>query len=113
MWSALFLRVSIAPELTLVSSKPANGVADLIDYEKTTPNPFAASDPPLSSPANAYELLKLEIDYYIECFLDRNGKLPSNDEIQLEACRVILAAESGSAYGANTNPTTISNSWLR
>ncbi|KAJ4031921.1 hypothetical protein NW761_012932 [Fusarium oxysporum] len=87
--------------------------SDLIDYEKTTPNPFAASDPPLSSPANAYELLKLEIDYYIECFLDRNGKLPSNDEIQLEACRVILAAESGSAYGANTNPTTISNSWLR
>ncbi|KAG5770924.1 hypothetical protein H9Q73_013041 [Fusarium xylarioides] len=85
----------------------------LIDYEKTTPNPFAASDPPLSSPANAYELLKLEMDYYIECFLDRNGKLPSNDEIQLEACRIILAAESGSAYGANTDPTMISNSWLR
>ena len=69
-------------------------LADFIEYERNSLIPMRASDPPWGSPPNGYELLKIEIEYYVQTCFDTTGRLPSNDCMQLEACRVIFAAEA-------------------
>jgi hypothetical protein len=66
-----------------------------------------ASDPPWGSPPNGYELLKIECEFFIQNYLDTHGKLPTNDKIQLEACRIIFAADA--SLETEQHPP----SWLR
>ncbi|KAH6886249.1 hypothetical protein B0T10DRAFT_490899 [Thelonectria olida] len=80
----------------------------LIEGDRRTPFPFKASAGPPESPASAYELIKLELVYFMQTFLEEHERLPGNDELQFEACRVILASEILSSEDL-VNP----QSWLR
>lgn len=86
---------------------------DFIEYERNTFIPMRASDPPMGSPPNAYELLKIEIEFFIQVYVDTNGKLPSNDAVQLEACRIVYAAEVAADVDLQETPLTKKCSWLR
>ncbi|KAG9389021.1 Homeobox-KN multi-domain protein [Pyrenophora tritici-repentis] len=83
---------------------------ELIDWERSTLIPMKGSDPSWGTPPNAYELLKIEIEFFIQRTYDNEGHLPDNDAIQLEACRIIFAAETSSPT-TTTAPHDIS--WLR
>jgi hypothetical protein len=72
-----------------------------------------ASDPPWGSPPNGYELLKIEIEFFIQNYVDAHGKLPTNDAIQHEACRVIFAADASTYVDLHATPPTHAESWLR
>lgn len=80
----------------------------LINDERTTPLPFQASQRPAESPRSAYELIKLELAYYIQNILDIAGCNPSEDDMQHEACRIIYASEASSKGGLASRA-----SWLR
>ena len=67
------------------------------------------SDPSWGTPPNAYELLKVETEFFIQRYFDKHGHLPDNDTMQLEACRIIFAAETTSVMPDRLNEV----SWLR
>lgn len=90
-----------------------NIMTDFNEYEKSTLVPMRASDPPWGSPPNGYELLKVEIEFFIQNYMDTYGKLPTNDDIQLEACRIIYAADSTLYIESHTDPQEHGDSWLR
>ncbi|KAH7083782.1 hypothetical protein FB567DRAFT_91762 [Paraphoma chrysanthemicola] len=85
----------------------------LIEYERNTLVPTRGSDPPWGSPPNAYELLKAEIEFFMQNYIDAHGKLPTNDAIQLEACRVVFAAEARPERDGREMPQANNDSWLR
>lgn len=66
---------------------------DLIHGELTSTIPFEASTASPESPRHAYELIRLELSYFVECFEFRHGHKPDSMTIQLEACRIIIASE--------------------
>lgn len=83
----------------------ANFYLDLIHYERNSPLPFAATRGPADTPTSAYELIKLELEYYM-----RNRHqyiMPPDPELHFEACSVILGAEISSPNQASLSP-----SWL-
>ena len=84
--------------------------SDLIELERISPYPFAASSNPVESPRHAYELIKLELANHLELYYDRCGKFPATDELHYEACRIIFTAESSSISSGHGPP---SSSWLR
>ncbi|KAF2967200.1 hypothetical protein GQX73_g6391 [Xylaria multiplex] len=65
----------------------------LIHDERQTPYPFEAGRPSPGSPTNAYELVKLELQWWMTNKTQELGTTPSDLEIQQEACRVIYGAE--------------------
>ncbi|UPX17049.1 uncharacterized protein EKO05_0007426 [Ascochyta rabiei] len=65
----------------------------LIDYERSTPAPFGASQAPHGSPTTAYELIKIELAHSMQNQFDLTGRMPDNSAMQLEACRIIFASE--------------------
>ncbi|KAF5251866.1 hypothetical protein FANTH_3048 [Fusarium anthophilum] len=65
----------------------------LVELERGTPFPFAASGKPPDSPRSAYELITLELAYFISNHTDKIGSLPSHESLQLEACRIMFASE--------------------
>ncbi|KAJ4247792.1 hypothetical protein NW762_013001 [Fusarium torreyae] len=65
----------------------------LIEFERGTPFPFSASGKPPDSPRSAYELITLELAYFVQNHNDTNGDLPSHTRLQLEACRIVFASE--------------------
>lgn len=79
------------------------GLIDLIHDERATPLPFKASEGCADSPRNAYELIKLELAYWLQ---DRKDM--AADEILLETCRIIYAAEVSSKH-----ESTEQASWFR
>ncbi|KAJ6033814.1 hypothetical protein N7444_011585 [Penicillium canescens] len=80
----------------------------LIYHEQISPLPFSAVEGPTETPTSAYELLKVELEYYMQNQFDTEGSLPSDPELQYEACSIILAAELSSPVPAQRAP-----SWLR
>jgi hypothetical protein len=56
--------------------------------------------------------LKIEVEFFIQIYIDTHGKLPTNDAIQLDACRVIFAAEASVDTELHSLATT-QHSWLR
>jgi hypothetical protein len=85
----------------------------MIDYERSTLVPMRASDSPWGSPPNGYELLKIEIEFFIQNYFDTHGTLPTNDVIQLEACRIIFAADASVDTAIHTDSMAHKESWLR
>ncbi|KAF9870299.1 C2H2 type zinc finger domain-containing protein [Colletotrichum karsti] len=65
----------------------------LIDNERNTPYPYKASGAPAETPRSAYELIKMELAYFMQNHHDKTGRMPSEEEMQLEACRIIFASE--------------------
>ncbi|KAL5119953.1 hypothetical protein ACEQ8H_002051 [Pleosporales sp. CAS-2024a] len=82
-------------------------------FESHTLVPMRASDPPWGSPPNGYELIKIEIEFFIQNFIDHHNKLPADDEIQIEACRIIFAADSAPEADLSPVPVMSRESWLR
>ncbi|KAJ5598155.1 hypothetical protein N7537_008239 [Penicillium hordei] len=80
----------------------------LIHLEQVSPLPFSAVQGPTETPTSSYELLKLELEYYMQHQFDSDGSLPSDPELQYEACSIIHAAEISSPVPAQAAP-----SWLR
>jgi hypothetical protein len=83
-------------------------VIDLIHYERTSPLPYVASNNSPETPRNAYELIKLELDYFSVCHQDQHGRPPTDEELMVEGCRIIFASELLSLQGIATQA-----SWLR
>ncbi|EEY21136.1 conserved hypothetical protein [Verticillium alfalfae VaMs.102] len=66
----------------------------VIDYDRKTPFPFVASGGAPGSPRSAYELISLELAFFLHKHFDQTKDMPSNDLLQLQACRVIFASEA-------------------
>lgn len=66
---------------------------DLIDNERNTPYPYTASGAPAETPRSAYDLLKIELAYFMQNHFDKTGRMPDDAEMQLEACRIVFASE--------------------
>ena len=75
--------------------------------ERTTPFPFTAKHSLLESPRNAYELIMLELMSFVDIYHDKTGRIPTSEEIQFDACRIVFAAEVPAYRGAECG------SWLR
>ncbi|KAF4466466.1 C2H2 type zinc finger domain-containing [Fusarium albosuccineum] len=83
----------------------------LIDFERGTPFPFEASGKPPDSPRSAYELITIELAYFIQSHYDTSGDMPNNRRLQLEACRIVFASE---VMFPEQNPDSNGGfSWLR
>ncbi|RGP60985.1 hypothetical protein FSPOR_10298 [Fusarium sporotrichioides] len=76
----------------------------LIHHERNSPLPFAATKGPADTPTSAYELIKLELEYYMS---NRHQHDMPDSELHFEACSVILGAEV-----ISINPASSSPSWL-
>ncbi|EGX94273.1 homeobox and C2H2 transcription factor [Cordyceps militaris CM01] len=80
----------------------------LIHLEKISPLPYVASSVSPWTPNSPYELLNMELEYWIVNSTDDTGSPPTDTEIQLEACRIIRSADI-----LSMDPTTTAGSWLR
>ncbi|ODA76741.1 hypothetical protein RJ55_08012 [Drechmeria coniospora] len=80
----------------------------LIHHERISPLPYVANRSPPASPRSAYELIKLELAYFGANHWEQHERAPTDEEMQLEGCRVIFASELLSLQGIATQ-----HSWLR
>lgn len=80
----------------------------MIHFERQTPLPFVASQNPPWTPSNAYELLKIELQYWIGRKISDTGSTPTDTEIQHEACCIIFSSDIHSKGTSHNEP-----SWLR
>ncbi|KAI5459627.1 hypothetical protein BGZ63DRAFT_360433 [Mariannaea sp. PMI_226] len=79
----------------------------MIDEERSSPFPFSACNPPIESPPSAYELIKRELSYFMINYKEKVGQYPTDEQLQLEACRIVFASEVLSKQSSS------SPSWLR
>lgn len=79
----------------------------LIHYERMSPLPISSVRGSPDTPASAYELIKLELEFFTQECLGTRGMLPMDSELQYEGCCVIYGADTQSA-GPEPSP-----SWLR
>ncbi|CAI6039021.1 unnamed protein product [Clonostachys chloroleuca] len=81
----------------------------LIENEQQSPFPFLASVAPTESPRNAYELITLELAYFMANHEEKSNTFPKDRDIQVEACRIIYASEVLSTQ----RDIAAESSWLR
>ncbi|CAG7559701.1 unnamed protein product [Fusarium equiseti] len=83
----------------------------LVELERGTPFPFTANGRPPDSPRSAYELITMELAYFIQSYNDTTDTLPSHRTLQLEACRIVFGSE---VTFPELNPGSRGgSSWLR
>ncbi|KAH6676930.1 hypothetical protein F5X68DRAFT_173877 [Plectosphaerella plurivora] len=80
----------------------------LIHYERMSPFPISSVRGSPDTPISAYELLKLELEYFTHDCLGTRGMLPTDDELQYDGCSIIYGADM-----LSVNPATSAPSWLR
>ncbi|KAL2127282.1 hypothetical protein VTI74DRAFT_10989 [Chaetomium olivicolor] len=80
----------------------------LIHDERNSPNPFEASRPSAASARNAFELIKSELMFYIDDWREKEGKMPSDEELQRAACALVYDTE-----GVSEATSGSVASWLR
>ncbi|OHE97569.1 hypothetical protein CORC01_07184 [Colletotrichum orchidophilum] len=94
---------------THILAKVDNAVPPcVIQFEQSAPVPFCASVSPAGSAPSAYELLKLEVEYFVRNYFEAHESLPSDDQLIYEACTIIYASEF-----LQHNGTATAASWLR
>lgn len=71
----------------------------MIHDERNTPLPYQASQQSSTSPRNAYELIKLELAYFMTNLKEATGVKPPDDELQHEGCRIIFGSDVLSKSG--------------
>ena len=86
----------------------ANLCLDLIHDERNSPNPYEASQPSVASARNAFELIKSELSIFIDDCREKEGKEPSDEELQRAACALVYDTEEASQASAIPKA-----SWLR
>ena len=84
---------------------------DLIHNERASPFPLRAGITVPESPRNAYELISFELAYFAQNYLDETKRMPRSATMQLEACRIIFAAET--LASPEETPGVHHMSWLR
>jgi hypothetical protein len=84
-----------------------NLAIDLIQYERNSPWPFTTQQGPVETPINAFELIKLELDYWVNN-IHTTETLLTNEELQYETCCIILGSEMLSKQSEEPG-----QSWLR
>ncbi|KAF5227615.1 hypothetical protein FAUST_11662 [Fusarium austroamericanum] len=83
----------------------------LVYFEGGTPFPFTANGSPPDCPRSAYELISIEMAYFIQNHNYKTGSLPSHRALQLEACRIVFGSEM---MFPETDPDSHGgSSWLR
>ncbi|KAH7137392.1 hypothetical protein B0J13DRAFT_77810 [Dactylonectria estremocensis] len=82
----------------------------LIASEGNTLLPFTASKVPVESPRSAYELIALELVFFLRSYYDETEKIPENGVLHLEACRIIC---SSTVLSADECAELFCFSWLR
>lgn len=97
-----------APVLGMVENSIA---PDLIHQERTSPLPYKATRGHVGSPRNCYELLKAELALHIHSFQEQGIDTPTDEQLQVEACRVIFGAETFARKKPSATSST--SSWLR
>ncbi|KAI5465039.1 hypothetical protein BGZ63DRAFT_351527 [Mariannaea sp. PMI_226] len=80
----------------------------LIHYEKHSPWPFTTHQGLPGTPTSAFEVLKLELEYFSTNYVSKHHFAPSNEELQYESCCIIFGSEMMAQ-----NPSTPRSSWLR
>lgn len=85
-------------------------ITDLISTERNSPFPFQGSDTAANSPCSAYELISLELMQVVENHIQETTLMPTDQVLQLEACRIIFASEALSTIDLFPHEST---SWLR
>jgi hypothetical protein len=86
----------------------SNSYTVLIHDERNSPLPYEATKWPPESAVTAYELLKGELLFYMWNHQERSDKPPTDEELQLEACRIIYGSDVLSRKDPATSPC-----WLR
>lgn len=81
---------------------------DLVHQERRSPLPYMASGAVPWTPICAYQILKMELQYWIMNRVEDVNHPPSDAEIQHEACRVIFSADV-----LSKRPTADASSWVR
>lgn len=92
-----------SPEVRLLTCYP-----DLIHDERNSPLPYKATKRPPESPVTAYELLKGELLYYMWNFQETSDKPPTDEQLQLEACRIIYSSDVLASKDPSSAPC-----WIR
>ncbi|KAH6962791.1 hypothetical protein DER45DRAFT_517053 [Fusarium avenaceum] len=82
----------------------------LISTERNSPFPFQGSNTAANSPCSAYELITLELMQVVENHIQETALMPTDQVLQLEACRIIFASEALSTVDLFPHKYT---SWLR
>ncbi|KAK3318406.1 hypothetical protein B0H66DRAFT_575255 [Apodospora peruviana] len=80
----------------------------LIHDERNSPYPYEATQGHVETARNAFELIKNELMFFASNHGEKKGRMPSDDELQLEACRIVFGSEVLSKKGMSSTP-----SWLR
>jgi hypothetical protein len=73
-----------------------HALLDLIHDERNSPDPFEASKTSSASARNAFELIKTELNGFIDDKREKEGRTPSDEELQRAACALIYNAEENS-----------------
>jgi len=77
-----------------VADMVENGIPPyLIHDERNSPYPYEATQAPPDTARNAYELVKSELLFYLTNELQEKGNAPTDQELQVEACRIVFGAE--------------------
>ncbi|WZH43079.1 Monocarboxylate transporter [Fusarium acuminatum] len=84
---------SIPPCKLIIRQNERSNNADFIETERNSPFPFEGSRALVETPRTAYELLKLELAYFMQNHFYQHARMPTADEMQLEACRIFFASE--------------------
>ena len=100
-----------------IVNRKATDNLDLLGYERISPLPYKASQPSPWTPSTGYDLVKMELLYWIMNNLDPDNNQPSDLEIQSEACRIVHVADLVTASERPGNsqfiPDPANASWLR
>jgi hypothetical protein len=97
--------------LTFVITDSAT--SDFIHFERQLPFPIKACNALHGLPVDAYELIKFEMDIFTHDWHSRTGTLPTQDAMQLEACRIVIACEHKGGEDVPTSAPIRGASWLR
>ena len=77
----------------------------LIHEERLSPLPFTVSLGSPGTPVNAYDLIK----YELKCWAEDQAETPTDEALQLEACRIIFGAEALSNKDLSSVPSWLSD----
>ncbi|RSL47369.1 hypothetical protein CEP54_013429 [Fusarium duplospermum] len=80
----------------------------LIHYERNSPWPFTTQQGLTGSPASAFELIKVELEYFNAYYTNARHSPPPDEELLYESCCIIFGADILSKESAIPEP-----SWLR
>ncbi|KAH7125203.1 hypothetical protein B0J11DRAFT_558673 [Dendryphion nanum] len=84
-----------------------------IHFERQSPFPIKACNALYGLPINAYELIKFEMEIFTHDWYNKTCTLPTQNAMQLEACRIVIACEYKGGENVPPSLPIKGTSWLR